>query len=74
MGGQVLLCAGRETDGGEVKSGVSFEAGAPLAFFEFRSGSVVPSVPDTVTADGQRVLLNTLVDESGGAPLTVEIN
>jgi hypothetical protein len=26
-----------------------------------------------VIADGQRFLLNSLVDESGGAPLTLEI-
>ncbi len=62
----------------EVKSGprggkqeASFEAGPPRVLFEFRSGSVVPIAPYTVTADGQRFLLNTIVDESGGAPLTV---
>ena len=59
----------------EVKSGTSFEVGAPRALFEFRSGSTIPTNgPYTVTADGQRFLLNTLVDESGGAPLTVIIN
>ncbi len=29
--------------------------------------------PYTVIADGQRFLLHSLVDESGDAPLTVEI-
>jgi Tol biopolymer transport system component len=65
----------------EVKSGppggrqeVSFEAGPPHALLEFRSGSVFPFPRYTVTADGQRFLLNTLVDESGGAPLTVVVN
>jgi eukaryotic-like serine/threonine-protein kinase len=65
----------------EVKSGpgggrqeASFEAGPPHALFEFRSGGIVPVCPYTVTTDGQRFLLNTLVDESGGAPLTVVVN
>jgi Tol biopolymer transport system component len=59
----------------EVKSGASFEAGVPSALFEFRSGNATVTVaPYTVTADGQRFLLNTVVDESGGAPLTVVIN
>jgi Tol biopolymer transport system component len=54
--------------------GASFEAGSPHVLFEFRSGSFFPYAPYTVTADGQRFLLNTLVDESGGAPLTVVVN
>jgi Tol biopolymer transport system component len=65
----------------EVKSGPrgdsqeeSFEAGPPHPLFEFRSGSVVPNRPYAVTADGQRFLLNKIVDDSGGAPLTVVIN
>ena len=59
----------------EVKSGTSFEAGAPVALFEFRSGNGVPFIaPFTAAADGQRFLLNTLVDESGGSPLTIVLN
>jgi Tol biopolymer transport system component len=65
----------------EVKSGprggsqeASFEAGTPRVLFEFRSGTVQPNRPYAVTADGQRFLLNTIVDESGGAPLTVVVN
>jgi eukaryotic-like serine/threonine-protein kinase len=59
----------------EVKSGASFEAGVPRVLFEFRSGTGVPTIgPYTVTADGQRFLLNSLVDESGGAPLTAVVN
>jgi Tol biopolymer transport system component len=58
-----------------VRKGASFETGLPQALFDFRSGNVVPTVaPYTVTADGQRFWLNTLVDESGSAPLTVVIN
>jgi hypothetical protein len=52
----------------------SFEPGVAHALFEFRSGADIASAPYTVTADGQRFLLNTLVDESGGAPLTVVVN
>jgi hypothetical protein len=59
----------------EVKSGASIEVSVPRALFEFRPGTTVPTVGCyTVTADGQRFLLNTLVDESGGAPLTVVVN
>jgi serine/threonine protein kinase len=59
----------------EVGGGTSFAAGAPVALFEFRSGNGVPFIaPFTVAADGQRFLLNTLVDESGGAPLTIMLN
>jgi Tol biopolymer transport system component len=59
----------------EVKGGASFEAGQPRALFELHSGNgVVTEPPYAVTADGQRFLLNTLVDESGGAPLTVVVN
>ena len=52
----------------------TFEAGPPRVLFEFRSGSPVPFRPYAVAADGQRFLLNTIVDESGGAPLTVVVN
>jgi len=48
--------------------------GPPRALFEFRSGTIIPAPPYTATADGQRFLLNTIVDESGGAPLTVVVN
>jgi hypothetical protein len=58
---------------GEVKSGASFRTGVPHPLFEFRSNGIL-SCPYAVTADGQRFLLNTLVDESGAAPLTVWVN
>jgi len=51
-----------------------FETGVPHALFEFRSGGGIPITPNTVTADGQRFLLSTLVDESGRAPLTMVVN
>src|SRR5262249_41039205 len=65
----------------EVKSGpgggrqeASFEAGPPRALFAFRSETAIPNPPYTVTTDGQRFLLNTIVDESGGVPLTAVVN
>jgi hypothetical protein len=59
----------------DVKIGAAFETGVPHALFEFRSGNAVPTTaPYTVTADGKRFLVNTIVDESGGAPLTVVVN
>jgi hypothetical protein len=59
----------------EVKTGASFEASVPRALFEFRSGNgLVVVAPYAVSADGQRFLLNTVVDESGSAPLTVVLN
>jgi Tol biopolymer transport system component len=62
-----------DTHGG--RQGVSFEAGQHRTLFEFRSGNaIVNAAPYAITADGQRFLLNTLLDESGGAPLTVVVN
>ena len=67
--------SGQPPDTHDDRQGVSFEAGQHRALFEFRSGNaIVTAAPYTVAADGQRFLLNTLVDESGGAPLTVVIN
>ena len=44
-------------------------------FFEFRSGNGLMTVaPYTVTANRQRVLINRVVDESGGEPLAMVIN
>ncbi len=58
-----------------VGSGESFELGAAVALFEFRSGSISPSIaPYTVTGDGQRFLVNAIVDAEPRAPLTVVVN
>ena len=44
-------------------------------FFEFRSGNGLMTVaPDAVTANGQRILINRVVDDSGGEPLAMVIN
>ncbi len=59
----------------EVKSGERFEVGVLRRLFEFRAGNgLITVAPYAVSSDGQRFLLNTLVDESGGAPLTIVLN
>jgi serine/threonine protein kinase len=59
----------------DVNLGKGFENGAPHKLFEFRSGNgLITVAPYAASADGQKFLLNMLVDESGGAPLTVVIN
>ncbi len=58
-----------------VESGESFEPGAAVALFEFRSGSISTiTAPYTVTGDGQRFLVNAIVDAEPRAPLTVVVN
>jgi len=58
-----------------VGSGESFEPGAVVALFEFRSGSNSSfTAPYTVTGDGQRFLVNAIVDAEPRAPLTVVVN
>ena len=59
----------------DVSGTASFEASAPHALFEFRSGNGLTFVaPYAAAADGKRFLINTIVDESNGAPLTLVIN
>ncbi len=57
-----------------VKSGESFEAGAATPLFEFRAGAVQSFSPYAVTADGQRFLINAVVEKEPNAPLTVVVN
>jgi hypothetical protein len=58
-----------------VRSGESFEVGAPVSLFEFRAGSfVLNNSPYAVTADGQRFLINAVVETESNAPLTVVVN
>jgi hypothetical protein len=58
-----------------VKSGESFEVGAPTLLFEFRPGPVELSIaPYAVTADGKRFLINAVVETESNAPLTVVVN
>jgi len=58
----------------EVKAGAGFETGTPMALFAFRPGSLGIVAPYAVAADGQRFLINTVVDQSGGEPLTVVLD
>ncbi len=60
-----------------VRSGESFETGPPVSLFEFRAGSHRASpapAPYAVTADGQRFLINAVVETEPNAPLTVVVN
>jgi WD40 repeat protein len=57
-----------------VRSGESFEVGAAVSLFEFRGGTYGNIyAPYVVTKDGQRFLINTVVEEPN-APLTVVMN
>ncbi len=49
------------------------QAGQPQALFEPRF-SGIPVIPHSVSADGQRFLINTPVEEFNSAPLTVVLN
>src|SRR5262245_31524897 len=51
-----------------VRSGVSFETGAPVSLFEFRAGNSPGFAPYAVTSDGQRFLINSVVDTEPNAP------
>jgi eukaryotic-like serine/threonine-protein kinase len=58
-----------------VRSGKSFEVGAVVSLFEFRAGPTgFPFVSYAVTADGQRFLINAVVETEPNAPLTVVTN
>src|SRR5262245_716825 len=47
----------------KVRGGESFEVGATKSLFEFRAGTVLTIyTPYDVTADGQRFLINAVVD------------
>jgi hypothetical protein len=57
-----------------VKSGEIFESGATVSLFEFRAGTVPGFAPYAVTGDGQRFLVNAIVESEANAPLTVIVN
>jgi eukaryotic-like serine/threonine-protein kinase len=57
-----------------VRSSESFETGAAVSLFEFRAGTVANFAPYAVTGDGQRFLINAIVDTEQNAPLTVVVN
>jgi Tol biopolymer transport system component len=61
----------------QVKAGAGFESSPPVALFQTHRRQPV-SAQDVfsydVTADGQRFLINTKVDEANAAPLSVLLN
>jgi hypothetical protein len=58
-----------------VQSGENFAASAAAPLFEFRAGnSNAVFAPYAVTGDGQRFLLNAIVETEVAAPLTVVVN
>jgi len=58
-----------------VKSGESLEVGAPILLFEFSPGPGELRIgPYAATADGQRFLINAMVETESNAPLTVVVN
>jgi len=75
-GRELFYCAG---DGklmaAQVRSGESFDVGSTVSLFEFRAGNAqVNFAPYAVTGDGQRFLLNEVVETKPNAPLTVVVN
>ena len=61
----------------EVKTGTGFEAGTPVALFQTHPRqplSAMDFFSYDVTADGQKFLVNTKVDTSSSAPLSVILN
>jgi hypothetical protein len=50
-----------------------FEVGIPKPLFELRIGTIFFPSYD-VTADGQRFLVNTLIEQNAPSPLTVVMN
>jgi Tol biopolymer transport system component len=58
-----------------VKSGENIEVGKVDSLFEFRAGTLgAIYAPYAMTGDGQRFLINTVVDTEPNAPLTVWVN
>jgi len=61
----------------EVKTGASFEAGAPAALFQTHRRQPVSSqdvFSYDVSGDGQRFLIITKVDDAKAAPLSITLN
>lgn len=59
-----------------IKTEPAFEAGAPQLLFPTRVPRLVGSYRQQYvpTADGQRFLVNTLVEEAAVSPITVVLN
>jgi Tol biopolymer transport system component len=62
-----------------IRNGEALEAGTPVPLFTARVDAVVPlqsgyNLSYVVTPDGQRFLMNTVIDEPATAPMTVILN
>ena len=57
-----------------VTDGASLAVGSPVTLFEFRPSSNLISPFYSVSRDGQRFLLSTIVETEKSAPLTVVVN
>jgi dipeptidyl aminopeptidase/acylaminoacyl peptidase len=57
-----------------VRSGESLEIGVAVPLFAFRAGTTPGFVPYAVTADGQRFLVDAVVETEPNAPLTIVVN
>jgi hypothetical protein len=59
-----------------LRAGAHLEPDAPRPLFELRRLAPVPSwpTPYAVSADGQRFLVGSVVDEGGGSPITIVLN
>ncbi len=57
-----------------VRSGESLEVDAAIPLFEFRAGNLQTFAPYAVARDGQRFLINAVVETEPNAPLTVVVN
>jgi hypothetical protein len=59
----------------QLRSGESLEVDEAVSLFEFRAGTfLVTFTPYAVTSDGQRFLINAVVETDPNAPLTAVIN
>jgi hypothetical protein len=60
-----------------VKTSVAFEAGPPVALFQTyarQSTGVMDAFSYDVSADGQKFLINTRVNEPSALPLAIILN
>jgi hypothetical protein len=58
----------------EVKAGSGFQAGRPRLLFQTSAFTGTPTGRYAVTADGQRFLINSEMEEAVGEPATVILN
>jgi serine/threonine-protein kinase len=59
-----------------IKSGATFEAGVPSPLFETHVGPINPEYRNqyTVSSDGSRFLVNTVLENTPSSPITVVLN